>query len=51
MFFSSNYLKGGSELVFINFYAGWCRFSNILEPIWDEFADKTSKNYNVILLM
>ena len=30
----------GSEFVFINFYADWCRFSNMLSPIWDEFADK-----------
>lgn len=39
-------VTGGSELVFVNFYAGWCRFSNMLEPIWDEFADKISKNHN-----
>ncbi|XP_044584543.1 endoplasmic reticulum resident protein 44-like isoform X1 [Cotesia glomerata] len=29
-----------NELVFINFYAEWCRFSNILAPIFDEAADK-----------
>jgi len=34
-----------SELVFINFYASWCRFSNMLEPIWNEFAGKIQKNY------
>jgi len=28
------------EFVFINFYADWCRFSNMLSPIWDEGADK-----------
>jgi hypothetical protein len=28
------------EFVFINFYADWCRFSNLLAPIWDEGADK-----------
>lgn len=28
-----------NELVFINFYADWCRFSNILQPIFDEAAD------------
>ena len=33
----------GSEFVFINFYADWCRFSNMLSPIWDEFADKAKK--------
>ncbi|XP_055586662.1 endoplasmic reticulum resident protein 44 [Uranotaenia lowii] len=29
-----------NELVFMNFYAEWCRFSNILQPIFDEAADK-----------
>jgi endoplasmic reticulum resident protein 44 len=29
-----------NEFVFINFYADWCRFSNMLAPIWDEGADK-----------
>lgn len=33
-------LTGNNELVFINFYADWCRFSNILAPTWDETADK-----------
>jgi len=28
------------EFVFINFYADWCRFSNMLAPLWDEGADK-----------
>ncbi|XP_073984459.1 endoplasmic reticulum protein 44 isoform X2 [Rhodnius prolixus] len=31
-----------NELVFINFYADWCRFSNMLAPIFDEAADKVS---------
>jgi len=30
------------EFVFINFYADWCRFSNMLAPLWDEGADKIS---------
>jgi len=30
----------GNELVLLNFYADWCRFSNMLAPIWDEAADK-----------
>ncbi|XP_052899953.1 endoplasmic reticulum resident protein 44 isoform X1 [Anopheles moucheti] len=29
-----------NELVLINFYADWCRFSNILQPIFDEAAEK-----------
>ncbi|KAF0303787.1 Endoplasmic reticulum resident protein 44 [Amphibalanus amphitrite] len=34
---------GSTELVLINFYADWCRFSNMLEPIWDEGADLVAK--------
>lgn len=33
-----------NELVFINFYADWCRFSNMLMPIFDDAADLVSKN-------
>ncbi|CAK9812388.1 Endoplasmic reticulum resident protein 44 [Anthophora plagiata] len=29
-----------NELVFINFYAQWCRFSNLLAPIFEEAASK-----------
>lgn len=29
-----------NELVFVNFYAEWCRFSNILMPTFDETADQ-----------
>ena len=29
----------------INFYADWCRFSNMLAPIWDEFAEKATEEY------
>ncbi|XP_026329195.1 endoplasmic reticulum resident protein 44 isoform X2 [Hyposmocoma kahamanoa] len=32
-----------NEVVFINFYAEWCRFSNMLMPIWDDAADEISK--------
>ncbi|KAK9738819.1 Thioredoxin [Popillia japonica] len=32
-----------NELVFINFYADWCRFSNLLMPIFDEAADKVTQ--------
>jgi len=31
------------EFVFINFYADWCRFSNLLAPVWDEGADLITK--------
>uniref|UniRef100_A0A6B2EB36 Putative endoplasmic reticulum resident protein 44-like isoform x2 n=1 Tax=Phlebotomus kandelakii TaxID=1109342 RepID=A0A6B2EB36_9DIPT len=34
-----------NELVFINFYAEWCRFSNILQPIFDEAADEVHKEF------
>lgn len=39
MFLASN------ELVFINFYAEWCRFSNILMPVFDEAADKIAQEF------
>jgi len=32
-----------NDLVLINFYADWCRFSNMLSPIWDEGADRVAK--------
>ncbi|KAG8179097.1 hypothetical protein JTE90_005453 [Oedothorax gibbosus] len=32
-----------NELVFLNFYADWCRFSQILGPIFDEAADTIEK--------
>ncbi|XP_025833816.1 endoplasmic reticulum resident protein 44 [Agrilus planipennis] len=34
-----------NELVFINFYAEWCRFSNILMPVFDEAADKIKEEF------
>jgi len=34
-----------NEFVFINFYADWCRFSNMLSPIWDEAADKIKAKF------
>nr|ADD38875.1 Endoplasmic reticulum resident protein ERp44 [Lepeophtheirus salmonis] len=34
-----------NELVLINFYADWCRFSNMLSPIWDEAANKISEAF------
>ncbi|XP_046737088.1 endoplasmic reticulum resident protein 44 isoform X2 [Diprion similis] len=34
-----------NELVFINFYAEWCRFSSMLAPIFDEAADKVAAEF------
>lgn len=34
-----------NELVFINFYADWCRFSNLLMPIFDEAAENVTKEF------
>lgn len=34
-----------NELVFVNYYANWCRFSQMLEPIFDEFADKIASEF------
>ncbi|XP_012282628.1 endoplasmic reticulum resident protein 44 isoform X1 [Orussus abietinus] len=34
-----------NELVMINFYAEWCRFSNLLAPIFDEAADKVREAF------
>ncbi|KAL1450683.1 hypothetical protein WDU94_003018, partial [Cyamophila willieti] len=33
------------ELVIINFYADWCRFSNILAPVFDDAAKKVSDEF------
>lgn len=44
IYFCFNYMNffptADNELVFINFYAQWCRFSNLLAPIFDKAADK-----------
>lgn len=34
-----------NELVIINFYADWCRFSGILAPVFEEAAAKVSSLY------
>ncbi|XP_071867929.1 endoplasmic reticulum protein 44 [Bombus fervidus] len=34
-----------NELVIINFYAQWCRFSNLLAPIFEEAADKIRNEF------
>lgn len=36
-----------NELVFLNFYADWCRFSQILGPIFDEASETIEKENNV----
>lgn len=44
---SSNFdtVLAQNELVVINFYADWCRFSNLLGPIFDEAADKVAEAF------
>lgn len=36
---------GGNELVFVNFYADWCRFSQMLNPIFEEAGRKIKEEY------
>ncbi|XP_074644289.1 endoplasmic reticulum resident protein 44-like [Tubulanus polymorphus] len=33
------------ELVFMNFYADWCRFSQMLQPVFDEAAKKVTEEF------
>lgn len=37
---------GKHDLVFLNFYADWCRFSQILGPIFDEAAETIAKEFD-----
>lgn len=39
------FVAASNELVFINFYADWCRFSNLLMPIFDEAAEAVAKEF------
>lgn len=39
------WFSASNQFVFINFYADWCRFSNMLAPIWDEAADKVKEHF------
>ncbi|CAG7837379.1 unnamed protein product [Allacma fusca] len=34
-----------TEIVFVNFYADWCPFSNLLAPIFEETANKIEKEF------
>lgn len=38
-------ILASNELVFLNFYAEWCRFSNMLQPIFDDAADQVTKDF------
>ncbi|RNA27513.1 endoplasmic reticulum resident 44 isoform X2 [Brachionus plicatilis] len=44
---SQNYdaVLSSNEVVFVNFYASWCRFSQMLEPIFDDFAEKAMNEF------
>lgn len=33
-------ILANNDLVFVNFYANWCRFSQMLQPLYDELAIK-----------
>ena len=45
LYFNIFSIAADNEFVFINFYADWCRFSNMLSPIWDEAAEKAAKEF------
>lgn len=33
-----------NQIVFVNFYADWCRFSQILKPIFEEASEQFKDN-------
>lgn len=39
------HVSATNELVFVNFYADWCKFSNMLAPIYDEAAEKVHSEF------
>lgn len=38
-----NNILATHEVVFVNFYANWCRFSQILAPVFEEAAEKVKE--------
>ena len=40
-------ILASNELVFVNFYADWCRFSQMLQPIFDDTAKKVKELFPV----
>ena len=32
-------IAAGADIVLINFYADWCRFSQMLKPVFDKAAE------------
>ncbi|XP_048776641.1 endoplasmic reticulum resident protein 44-like [Ostrea edulis] len=36
---------GSNEVLFINFYADWCRFSQILTPVFEEASNKIKEEF------
>lgn len=38
-------ILSSNQVVFINFYANWCRFSQMLDPIYNELADKVAREF------
>lgn len=42
-------LKRSKDIIMLNFYADWCRFSQMLKPIYDKAADKLGENDRVLL--
>ncbi|KAL8574530.1 hypothetical protein ACOMHN_057529 [Nucella lapillus] len=40
-----NSIISRNDVVFVNFYADWCRFSQILAPVFDEASRKISEEF------
>ena len=36
---------GNNQLVFVNFYADWCRFSRMLAPVFEEASNIVAREY------